>query len=112
MTKSLRELNNSITSFEQIYIRYRERAKYPNALDDNALEEVLQQTISGDDIFHNAAVLENRIIDTVNLQAEGNREQARRQSDCLHVAKLIPLVKLLTNIEEVAAQVSFLFLIR
>lgn len=112
LTKSLRELNDSITSFEHIYARHRERAKYPSALDDNVLEEVLQQTISGEDIFHNATVLENRIIDHVNLQTEGNGEQARRRSNCLHVAKLIPLVKLFADIGGVAAQVSFLSLIR
>ena len=109
LAKSLRQLNDSITTFEQIYAHHRKRARYPNLLDDDVMEEVLLQTMLGDDIFKNAAVLENRINSTLNLQAEYEDERTRRRSNCLYVAKLLPLVKQLTNIGGIAAQVSIPF---
>lgn len=108
LTKSLRQLNESITKFDQIYTHHRERVKYPHVLDDNLLEEGLQQTNLGEDIFDNAAVLESWMNKTLNLQAED--EKMRRRFNCLYVAKLLPLVKLLADIGGLAAQVRLSFL--
>jgi hypothetical protein len=111
LSKSLRELNDSITSFEKIHARHREKAKHPGVLDENALEGVLQQNILGEDVFHIAALLENRVNSTLDLQAESNADPTKRPSSFLYVAKLIPLVKLVTDIGGLAAQVTFPFLI-
>jgi hypothetical protein len=102
-------LNDSIIRFEQVYAHHRERVIYPNVLDDNALAEVLQQTLKSEDIFSNAAVLEKRINSMLILQAECNDERTTRRSNCLYVAKLLPLVKLITDIGGFAAQVRFSF---
>jgi len=85
--------------------------KYPNVLDDNALDEVLQQTMVGNDVFRNAAILEDRINSMSNSQPECEHEKTRRRSSCLYVAKLFPLVKLLADVGMLAAQVSLLHLL-
>jgi len=111
LTKSLQALNDSLTTFKTIYANHRERMKYPNVLDDNALDEVLQQTMVGNDVFRNAAILEDRIFSMFHPQPECEHETTRRRSSCLYVAKLFPLVKLLADVGTLAAQVSLFHLL-
>ena len=107
LTKSTQALNDSITKLESEYARHREKMGYSNVLDDNTLNEVLQQSCAGNNIFDNAAILEERINSISDLRADCEDRKTRRRSGCLYVAKLFPLVRLLADIGVLAAQVRF-----
>lgn len=79
-------------------------------LDDNTLNGVLEQTMAGNNIFDNAAILEERINSISDFQPESEGRQTRGRPSCLYVAKLFPLIRLLADIGVLAAQVNIRFL--
>ena len=107
LTKATQALNDSITKLESEYARHREKMGYSNVLDDSTLNEVLQHPCAGNNIFDNAAILEERINSISDLRGDCEDRKTRRRSSCLYVAKLFPLIRLLADIGVLAAQVRF-----
>jgi hypothetical protein len=105
LKKSFQRLNESVADFEKIYAKHTDKEVELNGW-DNALSKVLNEVQLTDDMFDNAAALENRIDQTLTRREELKEERSRRKSMSRYIANVFPLLKFLVDVGEMAAQVT------
>lgn len=98
-------MNESVADFEKIYAKHTDKEVELNGW-DNALSKVLNEVQLTDDMFDNAAALENRIDQTLTRREELKEERSRRKSMSRYIANVFPLLKFLADVGEMAAQVT------
>jgi 3-phenylpropionate/cinnamic acid dioxygenase small subunit len=103
LAKSLQRLNESVTEFEEIYAKHADKEVEKKG--DNALSKVLNDVQLTDDMFDNAAALENRINQTLTRREELKEDRSRRKSMSRYIVNVFPLLKFLVDIGGMAAQV-------
>jgi hypothetical protein len=102
----MQRLNESVAEFEKIYAKHTDKEVEKNGW-DSALSKVLNDVQLTDDMFDNAATLENRINQTLTRREELKEDRSRRKSMSRYIANVFPLLKFLVDVGEMAAQVIF-----
>ena len=104
LERSRELLESSIREFQQTYAQLKDKGDGSNTSWD--LGDISNDIPLTDDIFDNAAVLEQRINQTLIRRGEIIQVQTRRKSLSRYVVNVSPLVKFLLDIGGMAAQVT------